>query len=161
MPSMQIVVDDRQVRRVFAAAPQAAVRRLGQLIESAAIDIQGEMRRQVNVGATGETRRSIAYKLGRGKLEAEVKSTLDPRRIEALEHGSRPHWTSARPGTSLYRWARHKGINPYAVQRSIARKGTKAHPFVAPTYRLMSGRVQNDILKGMGKFARELDSGRI
>ena len=161
MPKMVLVVDDKAVRRVFAQAPQRAVARMGQLIEGAAIDIQREMRMRVNVGATGETRRSINYRIGGRGLEAEIKPQLDQRRVAALEYGSRPHWTSVRPGTSLYRWATHKGINPFAVQRSIARKGTKAHPFIEPTYRLMAPRVNSDIVRGMAKFAQGLDSGAI
>lgn len=156
---MNVVVDDHAVRRVFRRAPEAAVRRLNQLIEASAIDTQAEMRRQVNVGVTGETRRSIRYRTNPGQLSAEIGSNLDPRRIEALEKGSLPHWTSARPGSPLHRWAKFKGLNPYAVQRSIAKKGTKAHPFIQPTYRTMKPKVERLVVTGMARFASEVDSG--
>jgi hypothetical protein len=156
---MNITYDARDVKRVFNAYPVQSVKRLNQLIEGGAIDVQREMRMAVNVGATGETRRSINYKTG--NLSAEISSNLDPRRIAALEKGSRPHWTSARPGSPLHKWATHKGINPYAVQKSIAAKGTKAHPFIKPTFQKMRGPVERDILQGFGQFIGEVNNGRI
>jgi hypothetical protein len=43
------------------------------------------------------------------------------------EMGPRPHWTSVK---NLEGWAKRHGMNPYALQRSIAKKGTKANPFL-------------------------------
>ena len=156
---MDVSFDARDVIRVFHAYPTQSLRRLNKLIEGGAIDIQREMRMKVSIGATGETRRSINYRTG--PLSAEIKSDLDPRRVAALEKGSVPHWTSAKPGTPLHRWAVHKGISPYAVQYSIAKKGTKAHPFIGPTYTKMRGPVQRDIINGFGRFIGEIDNGRI
>ena len=47
----------------------------------------------------------------------------------AVEKGSKRHWPPIGP---LKRWAAQRGLNPYAVQRSIAAKGTKAHPHLEP-----------------------------
>ena len=156
---MNITYDARDVKRVFNAYPVQSVRKLNQLIEGSAIDVQGEMRMKVNVGATGETRRSINYKLDRGNLSAEIGTDLP--HADALEKGARPHWTSARPGSSLHKWAVHKGISPYAVQRSIATKGTKAHPFAKPTFTKMRPRVVSDITRGFGQFIGDVNNGRI
>ena len=49
-----------------------------------------------------------------------------------LEKGTRPHWVGIE---KLERWAQQKGINVYAIQKSIAQKGTKAHPHLAPAGR--------------------------
>lgn len=43
-----------------------------------------------------------------------------------VEFGTRPHFVSAE---QLRPWADKKGLNPWAVSRSIAKKGTKANPF--------------------------------
>lgn len=156
---MQVRIDDREVRRVFTAYPHAATRRLNGLIEDSAIDTQREMRMAVNVGATGDLRRSIGYKT----QPASLSATIGPSAVYAewVEKGTRPHWTSARPGSSLHKWATHKGLNPYAVQRSIARKGTKKHPFIAPTYRKMRPRVERLVVSGMARFIKEVDRGII
>lgn len=53
-----------------------------------------------------------------------------------VHEGTKPHGIPKRellPGGTLYRWAQKKGISPYAVARAIARKGTKANPWMART----------------------------
>lgn len=45
-----------------------------------------------------------------------------------VHEGTKPHWTSIK---NLADWARLRGLNVYALQRSIAKKGTKANPFLA------------------------------
>ena len=44
-----------------------------------------------------------------------------------VHEGSRPHWTSVK---NLEGWAKRHGWNPYALQRHIAKHGTKPHPFL-------------------------------
>jgi HK97 gp10 family phage protein len=46
-----------------------------------------------------------------------------------VERGTRPHWP---PVAAVSGWARRHGINPFLVARSIARKGTRAQPFMGP-----------------------------
>lgn len=48
-----------------------------------------------------------------------------------VEKGTGPHFV---PIAALQRWADQRGISPYAVQKAIARKGTKAQPFMKPAY---------------------------
>lgn len=53
-----------------------------------------------------------------------------------VHEGTKPHGipkSEIQPGGSLYRWAKKKGIDPYLVARAIARKGTKAQPWLAQT----------------------------
>lgn len=155
----EVKIDDSQVRRVFMMYPEQSVRRLVSLIEGAAIDTQAEMRRNVDVGATGEARNSIHYTMNPSQLSATIAPTV--KYAEYLEKGTMPHWVSATPGSPLNRWANMKGLNPWAVQRSIAKKGTKAHPFVEPTYRTMQPRVVRDVVSGFGRFIQEVDNGNI
>jgi hypothetical protein len=46
-----------------------------------------------------------------------------------VERGTRPHWP---PVAAVSGWARRHGISPFLVARSIARKGTRAQPFMGP-----------------------------
>lgn len=77
-----------------------------------------------------------------GELREEIFSTVIERRDSIsgdvlsaadysayVEFGARPHWTSVR---NLEGWAERHGISPYAVQYSIAKKGTPAQPFMTP-----------------------------
>ena len=155
--ALGVEIDAKEVTRLFKSAPEVTTRRVRQLIEGSAIDVQREMTIAANVGVTGNLRRSVRYKMNPAQLEAEIKP--DANYADAVEYGTKPHYVSVRPGTPLAQWARLKGINPYALQRSIARKGTKPHPFVKPTYNKMRPRVINDIATGMAVLAKELDNG--
>ena len=55
-----------------------------------------------------------------------------------VERGSRPHWA---PVAQLRGWARRHGVSPYAVQRAIARKGTRARPFLVPAFLRNAARI--------------------
>jgi len=46
-----------------------------------------------------------------------------------VERGTRPHWP---PRAPLEGWARRHGVPVFAVQRAIARRGTRARPFLVP-----------------------------
>jgi len=48
-----------------------------------------------------------------------------------VEKGTRPHWPPAAP---LVGWARRHGVPVIAVQRAIARRGTRARPFLVPAF---------------------------
>ena len=48
-----------------------------------------------------------------------------------VEQGTRPHWPPAAP---LVGWARRHGVPVIAVQRAIARRGTRARPFLVPAF---------------------------
>jgi hypothetical protein len=156
---LSIRIDIDQVSRVFAVAPQLAQARMRLLIDASAVDVQRELRIAAPVGSSGNLRRAIRYTYNPSSISAEI--TPEAPYTDAVEFGSRPHWTSARPGTSLAKWANMKGINPYAVQRSIATKGTKAHPFVRPTYNKMRPRVERDINAGINRFVEEVNNGQV
>lgn len=159
--ALGIQIDAKQVAALFQRAPEATEARLRQLIEGGAIDVQRQMmmRATRNVGATGDYRRSIRYTLTPLKLEAEIGPNVPY--ADDLEDGTRPHWVSVKPGSSLARWANLKGINPYAIQHSIAKKGTKPHPIVHDTYNKMKGPVTANIARGMARFVQEMNDGRI
>ena len=58
-----------------------------------------------------------------------------------IEYG-RPAGTYVSP-QRLERWARKRGLNPYAVARSIAKKGTRAQPFMAPAFNAVVGKIES------------------
>lgn len=156
---MKMVMDATDVQRVFKALPSRSLREVRTLIEESLIDTQRDMRRTINVGATGDSRRRIIYRMSPATLSGEV--VPDFPHAEGLEKGTRPHWTSVKQGTSLRKWADFKGINPWAVQASIAKKGTKAHPYVGPVFRRARVTVPRNIERGFARFINEVDNGRI
>ena len=78
-----------------------------------------------------------------GRLRASVITIMEPSRALVgptvhyaphVEYGSRPHWA---PKGALQPWARRHGfpmgpVGDFLVRRIIARRGTKAHPFMRP-----------------------------
>ena len=58
-----------------------------------------------------------------------LKATWFPTATYApdVQFGTAPHFVSA---ATIAVWAGRKGLNPYAVAKSIAKKGTRAQPFM-------------------------------
>jgi HK97 gp10 family phage protein len=56
-----------------------------------------------------------------------------------VERGTRPHWP---PVAAVSGWARRRGIPPFLVARSIARKGTRAQPYMEPALERNRGRIE-------------------
>lgn len=74
-----------------------------------------------------------------GKLQQSIKMEYSPIQARVFPDvdyakyvvsGTSPHYP---PVQALEAWARRKGLNPYVVQKTIAKYGTKANPFVKRT----------------------------
>lgn len=154
MPAVTIEIDSAQAQAMLRAAPGKIKSRLNRVLNVVSIETQREMRTKANVGVSGDLRRSIKYQVT--GLESRVGPTAASGPY--VEKGTRPHWTSVKPETALGKWAAAKGVNPYMLQRSIARKGTKAHPFVEPTYTLMEPRITRRFDSEIDKLVQELNA---
>lgn len=152
--SVKITLDDTKVREMLAKAPQETKMTVRRLLERAGIDVMSEMRQHAPVAVTGDLRRSAHYFF---QSENEVAVEPTAKYAEAVEKGSKPHWVSVRPGTPLFRWAMQKGISPFALQWSIAHKGTKPHPFIQPTYDIMEPQVQRLFTDGITELVGRLN----
>ncbi len=118
--------------------------------------VAAEMRRRAP-DAFGQLKDSIGYKIIPEALTSEIKPSADYG--DAVETGSKPHWVSVKPGSPLEQWALFRGINPYALQHSIAAKGTKAHPYIEPTYVAMAPVVAAAFAAGISKFVTGVTNG--
>jgi hypothetical protein len=156
MSEVAITIDTASLRRLLARAPEATSQRIRTLLEGAGITTQGIMRIKAPVGATGDLRRTVRYFFRQADTVA-----VEPAAgyAEPVEKGTRPHWTSAKEGTPLWRWARQKGIPVYAVQRSIAMKGTKPHPFMDATAMQAEPIIKRDFDAGISGLVEELNNG--
>jgi HK97 gp10 family phage protein len=109
--------------------------------------VTGELQRAMNESsATIKTRMEMAAPKSEGNLLRSIRRDLFPMSASIyptveyakfVESGTRPHWVPRaewQPGGSIYRWAIKHGIPPYLVARAIARKGTRAQPFVQKTF---------------------------
>ena len=94
---------------------------------------------------TGRNAGSITHKIsGSG---ANLTSKIGPSTAYGVwaERGRGPGRMP--PIAAVEGWARRKGINPYVLARSIARKGTKPRPYMVPSFNQNRGAV-------VARFAR-------
>lgn len=114
------------------------------------------MRERAPIGVGGEDglKGSIGVTVDPALMTAEIKPSAPY--ADAVETGSRPHWPPSAPGSSLAAWAKLKGLNVYAVAASIAKKGTKAHPYIVPTYDETKEGVGESFNAGLGLFLKSM-----
>jgi len=104
--------------------------------------------------STGDLARSIATDIKARILTGIVGLDYPGKKYgKHVEFGTRPHWVSVK---ALERWAKKKGISPYAVQKSIARKGTKKHPFLIPAFTKNKEFIQQQFKGALKRITKEL-----
>ena len=119
-----ISVNDKEVREALRIAPQRVIAGINKSLRRSAVYAQGAFRRNMPAGATGMLRKNTSFKF---LNQITVRVEPNEKYADYVETGTKPHWA---PVSSLERWAKLKGINPYALQRGIAKHGTKAHPYL-------------------------------
>lgn len=96
-------------------------------LEQAGSAVRSEARGLVPVD-TGELKKSISVMV-KDANPMSVEVGPDVNYGADVEFGTKPHAVSA---GALSGWAKRKGLNPYAVAKSIEKKGTKAQPYLIP-----------------------------
>lgn len=122
-------VDYEDLKNAIAASPQKIVSAIHKALLASAIYTQSCFRKNLSQNVfRGTLRQSVSIKwLNRVSVQIEPTEYY----ADFLELGTRPHYP---PVHAIEDWARQKGINPYALQHSIGRKGTKAHPYLERTF---------------------------
>ena len=120
-------IDDKDAKKALERSPTAVITAINYALRRSAVFTQRCFRKNMPAGATGNLRRSVSYKF-LTKVSVKIEPELEY--ADYVEYGTKPHWTSVR---NLERWANLKGINPYALQHSIAKHGTKPHPYLHKT----------------------------
>lgn len=123
--------------RALARSPEVVAAESLRAMTASLLLVEGDARRNVR----HDTRRlmnSITHRVrGQGtRLVGEVGPSV--RYGLYVERGTRPHWP---PLAALVGWARRHGVSPYAVQRGIARRGTRARPFLLPAFTRNADRI--------------------
>jgi hypothetical protein len=120
---LHIDVNAQNLRKAVSIAPERIVNAMHDSLARSAAYAQRMYTLRMPVGVTSNLRNSVQFKWNH-KLSVTVGPTA--KYAEYVEFGTRPHWTSVH---NLEAWARLRGINPYALQRSIALHGTKPNPY--------------------------------
>ena len=85
-------------------------------------------------------------------LKARIAPNRNVPHAVYVEEGTPPHRPPTFRDSSLAQWAELKGLNVYAVAKSIEKKGTKAHPFVRETYVAVSPGINRIFERGLSTF---------
>lgn len=128
-----------EIREAFRMYPIIADQEISKgLLESGKL-IVGTEKGEVPIGVTNHLRQSIGMRLTANSV------VIVPKKEYAIpvHEGTRPHYVSvSNPRSPLRIWAIKKGLNPYAVQKTIMRKGTRANPFVDRTINMTNNKVR-------------------
>ncbi len=128
-----------EIRELFRSYPKVANEEINKGLLKSGKLIVGTEKREVPIGVTNHLRQSIGMRLMRNSI------IIVPKKKYAIpvHDGTKPHYVSVNnPRSPLRIWAIKKGLNPYAVQKKIMRKGTKANPFVDRTINMTNIKVR-------------------
>lgn len=137
-----------EMRTRFAESPQI----VGDILEAATKEAGTDIFRTAVTEAphsTGNLQRSMhmEYK----PIQVEVKPSAEYAKY--VEFGTKPHYVNP---SALESWAKKKGLNPFAVARSIRMKGTNANPFMERTKDKMEGGIQALFTRALEKITELL-----
>lgn len=132
MSTMTVTIEEiRGLDKAIAAFGEVLVReQIPAAFARFGVAVQHAARGIVSVD-TGELRKSISVDLFETNRTQGVEIGPTQPYGAGVEYGRPPHVVSPK---ALEGWARRRGLNPYAVARSIAKKGTKAHPYLIPSF---------------------------
>lgn len=129
-----------KIQAGLRAAAQATPVEMRAAMTEATMVLEGEARSLAGPSRdTGRLQGSISSKItGSG---TSLTGSVGPSARYGLwvETGTRPHWP---PRAPLEGWARRHGIPVFLVQRAIARRGTRAQPFIGPALDRTRGRIE-------------------
>lgn len=143
-----------KLQMAMSKYPAISEKHINKGIRNSLIRIQDQAKREAPFGGTGNLRGRWDLNVGRfeGKLGSGAKNKgfyYGP----AVEYGTRPHYVSPK---TLSGWAKRKGLNPYAVSKSIQRKGTKANPFFQRSIDKQEKNVQKEFNKALDNILKEI-----
>ena len=132
-----------EARASFRRLPAEVRQEMRHGMHRALTIVQDEMKQRIHSPA-GHARGGIKQKItGSG---ASLKARVGPQgrgaRAATFSQRSRGPGRTPPPAGPLRRWARARGLNPYALAKSIGRKGVRAHPVARAAYTAKRGELE-------------------
>lgn len=148
-------VDAKELERMVQKAPFTVISKLNVWVAKTTLRTERQMKQEVSDKTdTGRLQSGIHSSIGhlQGKVVPTAKHSI------YVEKGRRPgsRMPPYREGSPLNSWARRRGIPPFLVARSIARKGIKPFPFTDRTYRYVKPLAERDATNTLGDIVRSL-----
>lgn len=155
-----ITMDAEQVEAAMTAAAERFPRYVNSWLVQAGTLTREEMASRVNEGIGAMSGQGIKHNIDADLDEATQSVMVKPNSnvpyADALELGSAPHRPPTFADSSLAQWCDMKGLNVYAIAATIAKVGTKPHPFIEPTYRVVVGPIARLFSDGVPVFLSQM-----
>jgi len=118
----------KEFKAALKKSPRIAKEEIGNAVQKATLEIRGQVKREAPVD-DGKLRQNI-YSDVKGLRGTILPIRASQKYAICVHEGTKPHHPPVKEGKGIHKWATKKGLNPYAVAKSIAKKGTKANPFM-------------------------------
>lgn len=147
----------KELMKVADKYPSISERHIGSAINRSLIRIQDQAKKNAPSGDTQQLRQNWVLRMGRfeGSLESGAKRNGYSYGL-AVEYGTKPHFIPVANNPMFKLWAERRGLNPWAVSRSISRKGTKAKPFFKPAIDSQKTNIDNEFEKAFTNIIKDL-----
>lgn len=131
--------------------PAISEKHIDTAIRRSLVRILGQEKQQAPVGVTGNLRDNWKIDITRfaGSLRSNAPYSI------AVHMGTGPHKVS---GETLKAWAARKGLNPWAVAKSIAKKGTKANPFLKRSIEIEGEHVNKEFANALNGILKDISN---
>lgn len=129
--------------------PQVSEKHVNKAINRSLVRVLGAEKREAPFGVSGGLRDRWEVIMGRftGTLRSGVGYA------SGVEEGTPPHPVSA---TAIAPWAIKHGLNPWAVAKSIAKKGTKANPFFSRAIESQKEEIDKEFSSALDGILKEI-----
>ena len=135
-------IDADKLAQAFRIAPRDTVQTFNKALLRIGMKMEREAKVEVPVD-TGRLRASINTSQ-QGGLAVRVGTNV--KYAIWVHGGTGPHFV---PAEKLQPWSKRKGVDAYAVAKSISRKGTKANPFMQRAFDASQIFAENESAKAM------------
>lgn len=129
--------------------PSIAEKHINKAIFNSLVRVREGQKREAPVGVTGQLR--DRWDINSQRFAGSLKSAVGYG--GSIEQGTRPHAVSPKV---LEAWAQKRGLNPYAVAKSIAKKGTKANPFLKRTLDVVGSGIDQEFSQAISGITEDL-----
>jgi hypothetical protein len=142
------IANIKKIQKIAVEYPEVANRHFGKAISQVLLTAQ----RYAQLSAPRDTSKMAGgWDLEMSFMKGVLKNTTNY--AAAVDAGSRPHFVSPQ---SLKAWAGRKGLNPFAVAKSIAKHGTKPTMFFGNAVKLAGRFADVTFKKALDEALNEL-----
>jgi HK97 gp10 family phage protein len=152
---MKITINGlNEIMKMADKFPAVAQKYVDKAIQMSLLRVRTEAKNNAPFGTTGNLRSNWKIQTSPfyGRLSSEANNEGFHYGV-AVEYGTRPHYVSPK---ILDGWARRRGLNPFAVSKSIAKKGTKANPFFRKSIGEVEPKINQEFDKALELIVKEI-----